>query len=307
VRSEVSISGAREDRIAAVAAHQRGRIARRQLLAVGVSHSTIVWLVDKGRLLPSLRGVFCVGHSAPTELGSETEALLSVRDGAALCHWSATAVLGLWTPAPREVEVVLDTYAGGSNPGVHVHRSRILEPRDIWIRKGLPVTSPARTLLDLAATATDRRLEVVFDRGITERIVSLAHVRDVLDRAGGHPGRGRLADLVGRENGASAMTASEAAERMLALIKAAGLPMPEVEFPFGPYELDFYWPAARFVVEVDGYRWHSSRYRFERDRRKDNDLRRADIEVMRVVRREIIERSHGVIADVARSLARRGL
>ena len=94
---------------------------------------------------------------------------------------------------------------------------------------------------------------------------------------------------------------------MLALIRDAGLPVPKVNFPFGPYKLDFYWPDARFALEVDGYRFHSSRYRFERDRRKDNDLRRAGIEVMRTVAREIKERSYALIADVTRSLARRGL
>jgi Protein of unknown function (DUF559) len=276
-------------------------------LAIGVSHSTIVWLVGKGRLLPSLRCVFRVGHAAPTEFGPETEALLSVRDGAALSHRSAAALLGLWTPASPEIEVVVDRSEGSSNPGVRVHRSRVLEKRDVWIRKALPVTSPARTLLDIAATATDRQLELAFDRGLAERTVRHSHVRDVLERAGGHRGRARLAALLHRELDASAMTRSEAEERMLALIHRAGLPPPEVNFPFGAYNLDFYWPKARFVLEVDGYQFHSSRYRFERDRRKDNDLRRADIEVMRIVPREIKERSHRLVADVARSLARRGL
>ncbi len=290
-----------------MAGYQRGRIARRQLLAVGVSHASIVWLVHKGRLLPSLRRVFRVGHTASTELGAETEGLLSVREGAALSHWSAAALLGLWTPAPREIELVVDNWTGATNPGVRVHRTRILERRDVWIRKGLPVTSPARTLLDIAVSATDRQLEIAFDRGIVERTLRPSHVRDVLDRAGGHRGRARLASLLERESGASTMTSSETEERMLALIRQAGLPAPKVNFPFGPYKLDFYWPDARFALEVDGYRFHSSRYRFERDRRKDNDLRRAGIEVMRIVAREIKERSYALIADVTRSLARRGL
>jgi very-short-patch-repair endonuclease len=87
----------------------------------------------------------------------------------------------------------------------------------------------------------------------------------------------------------------------------AGLPAPEVNFPFGGWRLDFYWPAARFALEVDSHGFHSSRYRFERDRRKDNQLRRAGIEVMRIVRRELTDRSHGIIADVTRELTKRGL
>ncbi|HEY1714685.1 MAG TPA: hypothetical protein VGG07_17425 [Solirubrobacteraceae bacterium] len=258
-------------------------------------------------MIHSLRGVFVVGHQGAVELGAETETLLSVRNGGALSHWSAAALLGLWTPAPREIEVVVDIWDGATNPGTRVHRSRILESHDVWIRKGLPVTSPARTLLDIAVSATDRQLEVAFDRGITERTVRLSHVHDVLERAGGHRGRARLAALLAQEHDLSAMTGSQMQERVLALIRQAGLPAPQVEFPFGPYTLDFYWPDARFALEVDGYQFHSSRYRFERDRRKDNDLRRAKIEVMRVVGRDINERSHGLVADVARCLARRGL
>ncbi len=303
----MSVSGDRDARIGAVAAHQRGRIARRQLEAIGVSSSSVAWRVSRGRLFPSLRGVFIVGHTAPVELGAETEALLSVRAGAALSHWSAAALLGLWVPAPPEIDVVVDIWDGATNPDVRVHRSSILESRDVWIRMGLPVTSPARTLLDIAVSATDRQLEVAFDRGIAERILRLSYVRDVLDRAGGHHGRARLAALLDQELGASTMTRSEGEERMLALMRQSGLPLPHVNAKFGIWELDFYWPEARFVVEVDTHTYHSSRYRFERDRRKDNDLRRANIEVMRIVRRELKERTHGIVADVARGLTRRGL
>ena len=308
VRSELSISGLREERIAAVARFQRGRIARRQLLDIGVSHSSIVWLVSRGRLFPSLRCVFSVGHQAPTELGAETDALLSVREGAALSHWSAAALWGLWTPAPSKIEVTVDRDApAAKNPGVHVHRSRILESKDLRIRSGLPVTSPARTLLDIAVSATDRQLEIAFDRGLVERILRPAHVADVLKRAGGHRGRARLATLLAMELDGSTMTRSDDEERMLALIRKAGLPAPKVNFPWKTWKLDFYWPEARFVVEVDTYGFHGSRYRFERDRRKDNALRRVDIEVMRIVRREITGRSHGLIADITRTLTRRGL
>ena len=247
-----------------------------------------------------------MGHDAPTELGAETEALLSVRDGAALSHWSAAAVLGLWTPAPSVVDVTVDDAPAAVNPGVRVHRSRILERRDVWIRQGLPVTSPARTLLDLAVVATARQLELAFDRALAERTLKLAYVREMLARAGGHRGRARLAALLTRESGASTTTESNNEERMLGLIRQAGIPDPQANVPFQEWKLDFYWPAARFAVEVDSYRFHGSRYRFARDRRKDNALRRDHIEVMRVIADEITQRSHALIADITRELALRG-
>lgn len=301
----MTVTGSTDDRMAQIARLQRGRVARRQLLAAGVSASTISWLVSQHRLIPCLRGVFALSHTAPIEFTRETEALLAVREGAALSHLSAAALWGLCVANP-EVEVVVRDGRSSRMPGVRVHRSRILESREVWIRKALPVTSPARTLLDLAVTATDRQLEIAFDRGIVEKILRPSHVRDLLERAGGHRGRARLAALLDREGGVTTVTASHPEERMLALIRRAGLPDPHVNFPFGGYKLDFYWPDARFAVEVDSYGFHSSRYRFGRDRTKDNVLRRADIEVMRVVESEIEERSHSLVVDVTRELARRG-
>jgi very-short-patch-repair endonuclease len=280
-------------------------VARRQLLAAGVSASTVGWLVSQHRLIPRLRGVFAVGHTARIELEHETDALLAVRDGAALSHFSAAALWGLCAPGTA-VEIVVRDGRSSRLPGVRVHRSRILESRDVQIKHGLPVTSPARTLLDIAVTATARQLELAFDRGIVEKTVRPAHVRDVLDRAGGHRGRARLAALVDREGGGTTITSSPPEEQMLALIQRAGLPVPRVNAPFGQWKLDFYWPDARFVLEVDSYGFHSSRYRFQRDRRKDNALRRADIEVMRIVGTEIGERSHSLVVDITRALARRG-
>ena len=229
-----------------------------------------------------------------------------MRDGGALSHWSAAALLGLWTPDSQDIEIVVDVWDGAVSPGVRVHRSRILESRDVWIRKGLPVTSPARTLLDIAVTATARQLEIAFDRGLVEKTLRPSHVRDVLDRAGGHRGRAQLAALLNRERGGTTVTASSPEERMLALIRRSGLPDPHVNFPFAGYRLDFYWPDARFVLEVDSRRFHSTPYRLQRDRTKDDVLRRDDIEVMRVMDSEIEERSHSIVVDITRALARRG-
>ncbi len=272
-----------------------------------MARTSVAWLVQRGRLFPSLRCVFVLGHTAPIELGAETEALLSVREGAALSHWSAAALWGLWTPMPEMVEVTVNDAPAAVNPGVKVHRSRILESRDVRIRHGLPVVSPARVLLDIAPTATARQLELAFDRAIVDRIMRSADVADVLKRAGGHRGRKRLAALLQRELGGSTMTRSEAEERLLALIRSAKLPNPRVNARLAGYELDFFWPDAHFAVEVDGFQFHSSHGAFERDHSKDNDLRRLHIEVMRVTWRAIVNEPYAVVSGVAQQLARRGL
>ena len=302
----MTIAGSREERITAVARMQRGRIAQRQLLAIGVAHSSIRWLVERARLLPSLRGVFLVGHSAVTELGAETDALLSVRDEAALGHWSAGGAWDLWTPARPEIDVtVIGEAPAATNPGVRVHRTRILAPQDLRIRHGLPVTSPARTLLDIAPDCSERQLEIAFDRAITSRVMREADVRDVLDRAGGHRGRGRLGGMLAYWAGGTALSWSEAEERLRTLIRAARLPEPLSNVEVAGYVVDYYWPDHRFVLEVDGYRFHSGRRRFEDDRRKDQDLRRAHVDVMRVSGRQVQNDAYAIIAGIATELARR--
>jgi very-short-patch-repair endonuclease len=302
VRRELSISGRREQRIAAVARHQRGRIAYRQLQAIAVSPSSVAWLVARGRLLPSLRCVFIVGHDAPTELVAETEALLSVRDGATLSHWSAAALWRLWVPAPDVVEVTVGTSNAAVNQGVKVHRSRILQSRDARTRHGLPVVSPARALLDIAPEASYRQLELAFDRGIVDRVLKPADVADVLSRAGGHRGRKRLAAVLARQTGATTMTRSEAEERVLALIRCARLAEPLVNATVAGYEVDFFWPKERFALEVDGFRYHSARGAFERDRRKDNDLRKAGVTAMRTTWWQLDEEPYALVADLAREV-----
>ena len=165
--------------------------------------------------------------------------------------------------------------------------------------------SPARALLDLAAgVATDRQLELAFDRGIVERVLRAADVAELLSRAGGHQGRGRLAEVLARQTGGTTMTRSEAEERVLALIRAARLPRPLVNAHVGGYEVDFFWPEHQLVLEVDGFRFHATKGTFERDRRKDADLRRAQIAVARITWRMIEGEPYALVADVARELSR---
>jgi very-short-patch-repair endonuclease len=301
----MSVSGTRDERIAAVAAMQHGRIARRQLQALGVSASSVSWCLATARLFPSLRGVFVVGHRGRVELGEETEALLSVREGAGLSHWSAAALWGLWSARAGEVDVVVADWEAATNPGVRVHRSRVLAPQDLRIRRGLPVTSPARTLLDIAPQSSERQLEIAFDRAITSRVMRESEVSDVLERAGGHRGRGRLAGMLAYWSGGTTLSWSDGEERLRAMLRAARLPEPLSNVEVAGHTVDLYWPDQRFVLEVDGYRFHSGRRRFEDDRRRDQDLRRAQVDVMRVTRRQIETDPYAIIAGVAAALARR--
>jgi very-short-patch-repair endonuclease len=301
------VYGSRDERIRQIAEAQRGRVSTRQLYAAGISSGAISRRLASSRLIRLHRCVFAVGHLASTPLGDETAALLAVGSTAVLSHRSAAQLLGLIEPqAPPPVHVTLPVKRSISLDGVVIHRTALLMPRDIRIRHGLPVMSPARALLDLAAAAaiSDRELELAFDRGIVERVVRPADLAELVTRAVGHPGRGRLAALLSRQTGQTTMTRSEAEERVLALIRGARLPMPLVNARLGGYEVDFLWPDHRLVLEVDGFRFHTTRAAFERDRRKDADLRRAEIEVLRTTWRAIEGEPYVLVADVAREVSR---
>jgi very-short-patch-repair endonuclease len=305
VVSPVLVSGRREDRIAQIAALQRGRVAHRQLIAAGLTSSAIGRLITRGALIPERRAVYAVGHAAPGPWVAETSALLTAREGAALAGRSAGVTYEMLRPEPQTPIEIIVSGNKARLPGVIVHRSRTLTPADLRIRHGLPVTCPARTLLDLAAPRaglSDRQLEVAYDRAVIARLVAAADVNGQIERNRGHPGRRRLATLLAAHTGATTITRSDAEERLLGLLRRAQLPLPALNQPLLGFEVDFLWAAQRLVVEVDGYRYHSTRGSFERDHRKDIVLRSAGYIVIRVSARQLVEEPLAVIAAIAQSL-----
>jgi very-short-patch-repair endonuclease len=302
--AELRVFGKRDQKIAMIAAAQRGRVSSRQLHAAGISKGVISRLVRRGVLLPLLPGVFAAGHRAPTEFGPETSALLAVGREAVLSHHTAARLWGLRASAADDAEVHLLVRGGsGSSPaGIRLHRTRSLERRDVRIRHRLPVTSPARTLADVAGGLTDRQLEFAFDQAVTSGIVRPAEIVEVASRMPGRRGRARLRALAEAER-APSLTRSEAEERFLALIRSAELPEPEINVRIHGYEVDFLWRAQRLVVEVDGYRYHSTRRAFEHDRRKGATLQAAGLGMMRITWRQLEREPFAVIARLAAAMA----
>jgi very-short-patch-repair endonuclease len=202
---------------------------------------------------------------------------------------------------------IIDITVPARNPrppaGVRIHRVRRLDPRDVARRDGLPVTAPARTLLDLAEVASLRTLERAFDEAVRIRLVSDSLLRDLLARSPGRRGAKVLRVLLERTDG-PAFTRSEAEERLLALIRAARLPSPQLNVRVGPHEVDLLWQEAGLAVEVDGFAYHSTRTAFERDRLRDAELEAIGLRVVRVTWRQIAEEPHALVARLARALTR---
>jgi very-short-patch-repair endonuclease len=303
-RSGVSVGGSIVDRIAAVASVQRGFVSRGQLRAAAISSTAIARLIAKRWLRPKHHGVFAVGHDAPAELGEETAALLAVRTGAALSHLSAARLWGMTTHRGKAADIhvtVPGDSPGGRPEGVHVHRSKLLTSRDVRIRHGLPVTSPARALLDMAPSATSRELERMLDQGLVMRLLRLADVVELLRRCGRHRGRAALQALVDQHT-TTTFTRSEAEELFLSLVRQAQLPQPLVNVRRHGYEIDFLWPQSGLAVEIDGFAFHRTSPRFEHDHSKDAALRTVGIVVDRVTWRQLDQEPLAVIARVAAGL-----
>ncbi len=291
-----------EHRIAAAAASQHGCITRSQLLDAGLSRSAVRRRVASGRLVALHRGVYlAVPFPLPRTrfmaavLACGADAALSYLSGASLWEWLA--------PSEAPVEV---TVAGnrGRRPGIRVHRVA-LDSDERTEKDGIPVTAAGRTLVDVAVVLSLRQLEGVVARADRERQIPVAALPDLLARYHGHPGARPLEAVLGLAGG-PALTRSAAEEIVLALVRKARLPMPEVNAKVGRYEVDFLWRRAGSAVEIDGFRYHSSRSSFERDRHRDAELAAAGLKVIRLSWRQITEEALATVRQLTEALARCG-
>jgi very-short-patch-repair endonuclease len=296
--------------IAAIAGEQYGIVARRQLIQEGLGPGAIQSRVRRYGLHSLYPGVYGVGHRALIPLAREMAALLASGPGAVISHRSAGALWRIVDPDGEDmpVDVTLPRGAGRSRAGLTVHRARHLASEDVRVLRRIPVTAPCRTLLDLAEVLNLRELESAYDEAIVRRLVSEADLRRTLRNAVGRRGTGPLTRLLDRQAG-PCLTRSRAEEHMLALVRDAGFPPPQVNIRIHGHLVDFLWPSASVVVKVDGYRFHSCRAAFERDRLRDADLEEAGLWVIRVTWRQPTEQPYALVARLARALgaARRGL
>jgi hypothetical protein len=189
-------------------------------------------------------------------------------------------------------------------PGIRLHRTRFLHPEDTAVRDGIPVTSVARTLLDLAEVLTPRQLERAFEQAERLRLLDVRAVERLCARSPGRRGRKPLASLLESQQALPADTRSELERRFLDLCRDAGLPLPALNVSLAGFEVDAYWPQARLVAELDSYSFHRSRRSFESDRARDAALQVAGCRVIRITHRRLDGEAAKVIQEL-RSLTSR--
>jgi very-short-patch-repair endonuclease len=294
-----------DEAASALAGAQRTIVSHEQLLALGYGRRTIAHWVNRGRLQVIFRGVYSIVRGELPPLGREQAALLAVGEHAFLSHETAAGIWGLARTLPRVVQVTVVGRYRSSSDGIHVHRIKHIDRRELRRHEGLWVSSPARAVLEIAATAPAKDLTRAIDEGLARRLFTATGLDDVLKRNRPCRGSARLAAILGDPT-ATAVSRSEREKRLLKVIRDAGLPIPETNVRFGRFELDFYWRREGLVVEVDGETFHRGPGAVGRDREKDLAVKAAGLEMLRFTGEHILKRLPMVLATIAGALARLG-
>jgi len=250
------------------------------------------------------RGVYLVGHPIPLPGAPELGAVLACGERAFVSHRSAAALWGLVKAPFDGVDITVVARGCRSRDGIRVHRAERLSASDRTTRSGIPVISPARTIIDYAATASAAELEWAIAEACANTLTDERRILAAIDRAPNHAGVALVRAILA-EPGGPRRTRSGGERAMLELIRAAGLPAPRTDVLIAGFKADFVWPAERLIVEVDGYPFHSPRAAFERDHRRDIVHKNAGYEVLRFTARQVAEEPLLVIAAIVRALDRR--
>ncbi len=279
----------------ATAAH--GLVTRTQLLEAGITVAEIKHRLGKGALLCVHRGVYRVGHRAPSLEASYLAAVLACGEGALLTGRPAAYLLGILKGAPPRPEVTAPVMR--RVPGVRTHRAAI-DPRDARSFHGIPVTTVARTLTDLAPLlGLDDLARACHEAGVRYRTTP-ADVDAVLGRRPKAPGVAKLRRIL---HGDVRVTLSKLEKRFLARLQEAALPLPETNRPAGGRRVDCRWPEECLTVELDSYRYHHTRHAWEQDRRRAREARARGDEFRRYTYGDVVEEPELMLAELTTVLS----
>jgi len=282
-----------EREVARLARSAHGVVTRSRLLGAGVSACEINRRLRRGSLLRVHRGVYRVGHRAPSIEADYLAAVLACGDGAVLSGRAAAHLLGLLRRAPAQPEVTAPRER--RIPGVRVRRARGARDTEATLWRGIPVTTVARTLVDLAGVLSSEELARSCHEAQIRHGTVPEHVEEVLGRCSNSKGAETLRLVL---RGEIRVTLSRLEARFLARLLAAGLAMPLTNIPAGGRRVDCRWPELPLTVEVDGYRYHHSRHAWERDRRREREARARGDEFRRYTYGDVFESPEMMMAEL---------
>lgn len=282
-------------RIADLAANQDGVFGLAQLCELGVGAAAIRARAAAGRLHRLYRGVYSL---VPRELVSRNgrfrAAVLAHGPGAALWHRSAGQLQELLAYHGRYIFVIVPTPGGRvKRPGIKLRRSTTLRPNDVTLKDGIPCTTVARTLLDLATDLDQRRIERSIDQAHASGTLDPVAIHEQIEHNAGSPGAAKLSRILRVHMPTDVPDPSEIQDRFLAIARRLNLPEPEQQqyLDLGdggePIRADFLWRAQRVIVETDGYDQHGRRSAFESDRVRDQRVLAAGWKPVRTTWRQM--------------------
>lgn len=270
-------------------------VSRRQLINLGLSPKAIERRVASARLHVLWRGVYAAGRPTVTAQGWWMAAVLACGTGAVLSHDSAARLWGMRGTntgyegrrvRPPVIHVSVPSNRSRRLDGIRSHRRRQLGHTELAQREGIPVTTPARTLIDLATLLQPSQLEAAVNAADKLGLVDPEQLRRKVDHRRGTDGVKALRRLLDRQT--FSLTDSELERRFLKLIRRAGLPAPKTQQRIEGFRVDFLWLELRLVVETDGLRYHRTAAQQAKDRLRDQALVAKGLTVLRFTHAQVV-------------------
>jgi very-short-patch-repair endonuclease len=281
-----------------MASRQHGLITRQQLLALGMTSSAIRRRAEKGLLIPEHPGVYRVGHSAQTTEAAYLAAVLAGGDGAVLAGQAAGHLMRLLKSAAPPPELIATTKK--RIKGVETKRVRHIDPREATTFNGVPCTTIPRTLVDLAAVLSEDALARAYHEASVMYRVRPEAVEAVLAR---HPRSKGAAALRRVLRGETKLTLSKLETGFLELLKENGLALPETNELVGGRYVDCRWPEHKLTVELDSYQYHSTRWAWEQDRKRERQARARGDDFRRYTWGDVFEDPEALLNELRPLLA----
>jgi very-short-patch-repair endonuclease len=292
--------GTVEDVLGRIARRQHGVVTRKQLLDAGISREEIRRRMQKGTLLVVHRGVYRVGHKAPSIEARYHAAVLACGEGAVLSGEAAGYLWGLLKGTAPPPEVTAPT--NRRVKGVRTRRARRRET-EATTRHGIPITTVPRTVVDLSSLLSSADLARACHEAGALHQTTPRHVEAVLTHRPGTPGARQLRKVM---RGEVHVTLSRLEREFLRRLDEAGLPRPITNRPAGSKRVDCRWPQHKLTVELDSYRYHSSRHAWELDRHREREAYARGDDFRRYTRNDVFEDPEPILAELRGLLGRPG-
>jgi very-short-patch-repair endonuclease len=297
-------------KLARTATTQKGIVALAQLQNAGIGARAVQHRAETGRLHRLHRAVYAVGHESIGRHGELLAAVLACGESSVISHGTAAELWSLRDQAPTLIDMIVPCETGRKLDGIRARRCRFPTREEVAIHEGIPCTTPARTLVDLAGVLGWGSMRRTVERATVLGLLDIAALDAAIHRAKGRPGMPILRAVIvdWRTAGTDgSKLRSELEARMLSLIVARNLPLPlrnqVLNIGGDRLEVDFLWPEQGLIAEVDGHKFHGTKVAFERDRRRDQNLSLAGYHVVRFTWNQIVQEPEATTSILRRLLA----